>query len=211
MSCNIGMKTNMVRYSVGSAGHRNKNRTAGFALMELILAVAIISVLTIVAFNRGQRLFDFCYKFIDKISLATLVADYNTVEKDVDLSGVTDMKGFAVALAKAGGPNNVASYQSLKRHGRSTMDILVNGEANKELKDADFDFIAVKPNNKPTGRDVLFCTRGLQKDGKWTGEDALYGTKGGLVAFRDGSVRFLSEHTGAAAYLYGTTESEKNF
>ena len=79
--------------------------------------------------------------------------------------------------------------------------ILVNGEANKGLKNADFDFIAVKPNNNPTGRDVLFCTRGLQKEGKWTGEDALYGTKGGLVAFRDGSVRFLSEHTGAAEHL----------
>lgn len=197
----VGIKADMARHSDGSAGHRNKNRTAGFALMELILAVAIISVLTIVAFNRGQRLFDFCYKFIDKISLATLVADYNTVERDVDLSDVTDMKGFAVALAKAGGPNNVASYQSLKRHGRSTMDILVNGEANKELKNADFDFIAVKPNNNPTGRDVLFCTRGLQKEGKWTGEDALYGTKGGLVAFRDGSVRFLSAHTGAAEHL----------
>lgn len=186
----------------GSTAKRTKkNRLSGFALMELILAVAITSVLTIVALGRGQKLFDFCYKIIDEMSLATLVAQYNAVEWNVDLSGITDMKGFAVALAKAGGPNNVASYQSLKRHGKSTMDILVNGEANKELKNADFDFIAVKPNNNLTGRDVLFCTRGLQVQGKWTGKDALYGTKGGLVAFRDGSVRFLSEHTGAAAHL----------
>ena len=169
--------------------------------MELILAVTITSVLIIVALGRGQKLFDFCYRIIDKMSLATLVAEYNAVECNVDLSGITDMKGFAVALAKAGGPNNVASYQSLKRHGKSTMDILINGEPNKELKNADFDFIAVKPNNNPTGRDVLFYTRGLQAQGKWTGEDALYGTKGGLVAFRDGSVRFLSEHTGEAAHL----------
>ena len=201
MSYNIGMKTDMVRYSDGSAGHRSKNRLSGFALMELILAVTITSVLIIVALGRGQKLFDFCYRIIDKMSLATLVAQYNAVEWNVDLSGITDMKGFAVALAKAGGPNNVASYQSLKRHGKSTMDILINGEPNKELKNADFDFIAVKPNNNPTWRDVLFCTRGLQAQGKWTGEDALYGTKGGLVAFRDGSVRFLSEHTGEAAHL----------
>ena len=201
MSYNIGMKTDMVRYSDGSAGHRSKNRLSGFALMELILAVTITSVLIIVALGRGQKLFDFCYRIIDKMSLATLVAEYNAVECNVDLSGITDMKGFAVALAKAGGPNNVASYQSLKRHGKSTMDILINGEPNKELKNADFDFIAVKPNNNPTGRDVLFYTRGLQAQGKWTGEDALYGTKGGLVAFRDGSVRFLSEHTGEAAHL----------
>ena len=72
MSYNIGMETNIVRYSDGSAGHRNKNRTAGFALMELILAVAIISVLTIVAFNRGQRLFDFCYKFIAHFNNSSL-------------------------------------------------------------------------------------------------------------------------------------------
>ena len=201
MSYNIGMKTDMVRYSDGSAEHRSKNRLSGFALMELILAVTITSVLIIVALGRGQKLFDFCYRIIDKMSLATLVAEYNAVECNVDLSGITDMKGFAVALAKAGGPNNVASYQSLKRHGKSTMDILINGEPNKELKNADFDFIAVKPNNNPTGRDVLFYTRGLQAQGKWTGEDALYGTKGGLVAFRDGSVRFLSEHTGEAAHL----------
>ena len=201
MSYNIGMETDMVRYSDGSAGHCNKNRTAGVALMELILAVAITGVLIIVALGRGQKLFDFCYKIIDKMSLATLVTEYNAVEWNVDLSGVTDMKGFAVALAKAGGPNDIASYQSLKRHGKSTTDILVNGEANKELKNVDFDFIAVKPNNDPMGRDVLFCTRGLQKEGKWTEEDALYGTKGGLVAFRDGSVRFLSEHTGAAGHL----------
>ena len=201
MSYNIGMKTDMVRYSDGSAGHRSKNRLSGFALMELILAVTITSVLIIVALGRGQKLFDFCYRIIDKMSLATLVAEYNAVECNVDLSGITDMKGFAVALAKAGGPNNVASYQSLKRHGKSTMDILINGEPNKELKNADFDFIAVKPNNNPTARDVLFYTRGLQAQGKWTREDALYGTKGGLVAFRDGSVRFLSEHTGEAAHL----------
>ena len=191
----------MVRYSDGGAGHRSKNRLSGFALMELILAVTITSVLIIVALGRGQKLFDFCYRIIDKMSLATLVAEYNAVECNVDLSGITDMKGFAVALAKAGGPNNVASYQSLKRHGKSTMNILINGEPNKELKNADFDFIAMKPNNNPTGRDVLFYTRGLQSHGKWAGEDALYGTKGGLVAFRDGSVRFLSEHTGGAANL----------
>ena len=180
-----------------------KNRTAGFALMELILAVAIIGVFIGIALQIGNKIRFRMDIAADRMLLSALALEYDAVldEGNADLSGVTDMKSFAVVLAKAGGPNDIASYQSRKRRNKKYMKIVVGGRQNAALKNEDFDFIAVKPNNNLTGRDVLFCTRGLQVQGKWTGKDALYGTKGGLVAFRDGSVRFLSEHTGAAEHL----------
>lgn len=193
MPRNVGIKTGMVRRSKGSSGHRNKNRLSGLALMELILAVAIISLLIGFASRNGQRLFDFCYRIIDKMSLATLVAEYNTVERDVDLSGVTDMKSFAVALAKAGGPKDIASYQSIKRRNKKHIDILVGGQRNAALRNTDFDFIAVEPNNDPEARDILFCICGLDDAGSWSRENSLYGHEGGLIAFRDGRTKWVSK------------------
>ena len=191
----------MARHSENREKYRNKNRLSGFALMELILAVTITSVLIIVALGRGQKLFDFCYRIIDKMSLATLVAEYNAVAWHMDLSGITDMKDFAVTLAKAGGPNDIASYQSIKRRDKKHMDIVVGGQQNAALSNVDFDFIAVKPNNKPTARNILFCTRGIDAGGRWSLPDSLYGNEGGIIAFRDGHTEWVSECPQAASYL----------
>ena len=201
MPRNIGMKTDMARRFDGRAEHRNKNRLSGFALMELILAVAIMGILLVSTLKYGQKLFDFCYKFIDKISLATLVAEYNAVAWHMDLSGITDMKDFAVTLAKAGGPNDIASYQSIKRRDKKHMDIVVGGQQNAALSNVDFDFIAVKPNNKPTARNILFCTRGIDVGGRWSSPDSLYGNEGGIIAFRDGHTEWVSECPRAPSYL----------
>lgn len=180
-----------------------KNRTAGFALMELILAVAIIGVFIGIALQIGNKIRFRMDIAADRMLLSALALECNTVlgEGNADLSGVTDMKSFAVVLAKAGGPNDIASYQSRKRRNKKYMKIVVGGQQNATLKNEDFDFIAVKPNNNPTGRDVLFCTRGIDASGRWSLSDSLYGNEGGLVAFRDGRTEWASEHTGAAPHL----------
>jgi hypothetical protein len=109
------------------------------------------------------------------------------------------MIDFAVALARAGGPNEVSAYQSQKRRNKQQKDILINGEKNPDLKGEDFDFILVVPHqgNPIPGIVSLYGTsdrttpicysRGLQPNGIWA-KGSLYGSKGGLIAFMDGHV-----------------------
>ena len=186
----------MVWYLKTVAQRKNKNRTSGFSLMELILAVTIIGVFISIGLRIGNKVRHMADIAADKALLSCLALECNAVieEGNIDLSDIKDMKDFAVALAKAGGPNDISSYQSKKRRNQKHMEIIVDGNQNIALKNADFDFIAVKPNNNPTGRDVLFCTRGLQKGGKWDGKDNLYGHEGGLIVFRDGHTQFCSEN-----------------
>ena len=193
----------MARHSENREKYRNKNRLSGSALMELILAVTIIGVFIGIALQIGNKIRSRMDIAADRMLLSTLALECSAVldEGNADLSGVTDMKSFAVVLAKAGGPNDIAWYQSRKRRNKKHMNIVVGGQQNAALRNVYFDFIAVKPNDNPTGRDVLFCTRGIAVGGRWDLPDSLYGHAGGLVTFRDGHTEWASEHTGAAAHL----------
>ena len=193
----------MLRRSKSTVNDKGRNRTVGFIIMEVLLTIVIVGVFMAVIFRINRRTFDKVYILCDRFLLSSLAVECNSLMNggNADLRGVTDMKGFATALAKAGGPNNVRAYQSTKKKNKKDMEIVIGGQQNAALKNEDFDFIAVLPNNNPTGRNVLFCTRGLQVQGKWSGEDSLYGHEGGLVVFKDGHTKFLPEHTGAAAHL----------
>jgi hypothetical protein len=65
----------------------------------------------------------------DKQRLSALFGQYMCVANSgqLDLTGVKTMVDFSVALAKAGGPNEVSAYQSVKRKNRQHKKVLIKG------------------------------------------------------------------------------------
>ena len=168
-------------------------KQSGFALMELLIVLAVTGIFGSIVFSFGKRVLDRAYLFADKMRLYYLVTQYmSAVDNGLNLTNVKNTVDFAVALAKAGGPNEVSAYQSQKRRNKQDKDILINGEKNPDLKEEDFDFMAypVARCNLPEHEMPLFFSRGLGENGVWA-EDSLYGTKGGLIAFADGHVEAL--------------------
>lgn len=169
-------------------------KQSGFVLMEFLIVLAVMGIFGSIAFSIGKRVMDRVYSFADTKRLEYLVAEYTMAinSGQLDLTGVKNTVDFAVALARAGGPNEVSAYQSQKRSNKQRKEILINGEKNPDLKEEDFDFMAypVACCNLPADRMPLFFSRGLRENGVWS-KDSLYGTEGGLIAFADGHVETL--------------------
>ena len=167
-------------------------RRNGFALMELLIVLAITGIFGSIVFSFGKRALDRAYLFADETRLSYLVTQYmSAVDNGLDLANVKNTVDFAVALARADGPNEISAYQSQKRRNKQHKEILINGEKNPDLREEDFDFIFVNPKCKGNAGTPLFYTRGLQSDGTWN-QDSVYGSQGGLIAFED-SVRWMSK------------------
>ena len=166
-------------------------RRSGFVLMEFLIVMAVTGIFGRIVFSFGKRVMDRVHLFADKMRLYYLVTQYmSAVGNGLDLTNVKNTVDFAVALARAGGPNEISAYQSQKRRNKQHKDILINGEKNPDLKEEDFDFMAypVAHCNLPEREMPLFFSRGLGEDGVW--RNSLY-DQGGLIAFEDGHVEML--------------------
>ncbi len=171
--------------------------------MEFLIVMAVMGIFGGLALSIGKRVMNKVHSVADQMRLTYLVADYLSAfdSGQLDLTNVRNMVDFAVALAKAGGSNEISAYQSQKRRNKQHKEILINGEKNPSLKKEDFDFILVVPHQGSpipgiissygtSDRTTPICySRGLQPNGRWS-KDSLYGSKGGLIAFMDSHVEW---------------------
>ena len=176
---------------------RSRRNCSGMITLEFLIVIAVIGVFGGLFLIGGKKLLDKAHTTADTLRLQFLAEAY--MSSKLDLSGTKTMVEFAVALAEAGGPNDISAYQSGKRRNGGNKDILINGETNPDLKEEDFDFIFMHPIFDHGDQTPLFCTRGLQKDGTWH-SDSLYGSKGGLVVFADLNVRSLVRYREEGGY-----------
>ena len=170
-----------------------KQKTAGFTLVELLIALAVISLFGCFVLPNAKKVITMAHIEVDKQRLSALFGQYMYAANSgqLNLTDVKTMIDFSVALAQAGGPNEVSAYQSGTRKHRERKQILIKGKKNSSLNEKDFDFIFVNPRYENGDRTPLFYTRGLQPDGTWCG-DGLYGSDGGIVVFEGGMMECLS-------------------
>ena len=176
---------------MGTKTIRLRKNCLGMITLEFLIVIAVIGVFGGLFLMGGKKLLDKAHTTADTLRLQFLAEAY--MSSKLDLSGTKTMVEFAVALAEAGGPNDIAAYQSGKRRNGENKDILIDGEPNPDLKEGDFDFIFMHPIFDHGDQTPLFCTRGLQEDGTWC-RDGLYGAKGGLVVFANYEVRPLARY-----------------
>lgn len=192
---------------MGTKTIRLRKNCLGMITLEFLIVIAVIGVFGGLFLMGGKKLLDKAHTTADTLRLQYLAEAY--MSSKLDLSGTKTMVEFAVALAEAGGPNEISAYQSGKRRNGGNKDILINGEPNPDLKEGDFDFIFMHPLFDHGAQTPLFCTRGLQEDGTWR-RDGLYGSKGGLVVFANYEVRPLVRYRrGGGSRLVNERPKEK--
>jgi prepilin-type N-terminal cleavage/methylation domain-containing protein len=171
-------------------------KVRGFSFMELLIAMSVIGILSILLVPVGRSLIDRAYRIEDRNRLQQLVLAYSMVGMDgngADLNHIDCLKDFAVRLAQIGGANDTACWQSKSRNktlGRPIVNR--NGEDLNNLHHADWVVLYPISITDSPAMTPVFYSRGLLADGTWS-PNSVYGTAGGYIAFLDGKVVFCKQ------------------
>jgi prepilin-type N-terminal cleavage/methylation domain-containing protein len=171
-----------------------KNKLKGFALIEVLIALAVVVVFYCFILPFGKAVFDRVHIMTDRMKMSFLVC--NIREHANACEGMRDLISCVEALAQSDAIfDDLEAWQSPKRKGGVQKRNVLgsDGYFASDLRKSDFDYILVHPLPQNSNPWAPVCyTRGLLPNGQWA-EDGLYGSKYGLIAFASGHVNLFLE------------------
>ena len=96
-----------------------KNKTSGFALIEVLIALTVVAILGGIVFPIGKAVLDRAHIMSDKTKLQMLVIACNELRDEGYINEETSIRDLVLCLATVKGFNDVNDWRSSKRGSKS--------------------------------------------------------------------------------------------
>lgn len=120
-----------------------KNKSKGFALIEVLITLTVVAVLGGIVFPIGKAVLDRVHIMCDKTKLQMLMIACNELHDEGYINENTSIRDLVLCLATVKGFNDVNDWRSSKRGGKSQKIVDENG--NVLVKEIVSDWLIVHP------------------------------------------------------------------